>query len=133
MSPLTGRILSILAEKLGANHIDAIEIDENAFEQVFGLEYIEIRKNTALDIPILFAPFRNLQALQSLILEKNFIRGNDIFTPVESYHLQSLTYLSLQGNPLNEITQNVFAPISKSPLIELNLKDCYLQIIYQGN
>ena len=109
------------------------EIDENAFEQVFGLEYIEIRKNTALDIPILFAPFRNLQALQSLILEKNFIRGNDIFTPVESYHLQSLTYLSLQGNPLNEITQNVFAPISKSPLIELNLKDCYLQIIYQGS
>ena len=54
------------------------EIDENAFEQVFGLEYIEIRKNTALDIPTLFAPFRNLQALQSLILEKNFIRAEAV-------------------------------------------------------
>ena len=109
------------------------EIDENAFEQVFGLEYVEIRKNTALDIPILFAPFRNLQALQTLILEHNFIRGNDIFTPVESYHLQSLKYLSLQGNPMNEITQNVFAPIATSPLVELNLKDCYLQRIDQGS
>ena len=117
------------------DNLDLVDIDRDAFVGIENLNTLIIRKNPILNLPNLFRVFRSLNRLENLILDENSIQYDvDDFEEVleDQVDLSALTSISLFGNPLKNITISLFKPLLKSPLQELNLQNCQIEVVEKG-
>ena len=118
------------------DNLDLSDIDRDAFVGIENLNTLIIRRNPKLNLPNLFRVFRSLNQLENLILEENSIQSDvDDFEEVldeDDVDLSSLNAISLFGNPLKNITISLFKPLLNSPLQELNLQNCQIEVVEKG-
>ena len=118
------------------DNLDLSDIDRDAFVGIENLNTLIIRRNSKLNLPNLFRVFRSLNQLENLILEENSIQSDvDDFEEVldeDEVDLSSLNAISLFGNPLKNITISLFKPLLNSPLQELNLQNCQIEVVEKG-
>ena len=98
------------------------------------VDTIIIRKNPLLDIPLPFVLFQSLETLKYLHLDDNFIQAPMTSTPNKPINtkVHNIEYLSMKGNPIRKISGDFFKPLAESNLYELDLENCFLEIIEPG-
>ena len=57
------------------------------------------------------------------------LAGVDRSAKSEDFYLQNLTFLSLRGNPIQQIEKSFFYPLRQSALTMLNIQACDLNAI----
>ncbi len=105
--------------------------DDSSLDAIQGVEKVIISRNPLLELTSPFRFFATMKGLKDLVLEENFIQGNQHETTFPLF-LTNLTFLSLKGNPLRGIATDFFKPLVGSNLFELDMQDCYLETIEPG-